>query len=132
MKKCTACKIFLDKTEFFGDSSRGDGLNPVCRNCSAKKMRKYRENNKNIVSQINKKYYEKNKEKLKLGRETNKEKLKLLRQNRREKIKIYGDEWRLKNKDKINKYARIRERTKKRMMLNIELIRQCQQVFINL
>jgi hypothetical protein len=56
-KKCTKCKTQKPANEFYKDSSRGDGLNNMCKPCSKAKAQPYQKN-------YSKNYYQKNKSKI--------------------------------------------------------------------
>ena len=62
-KKCTKCKTIKLVSEFYRDSSRGDGLNNMCKPCSKIKAKPYQ-------SEYSKKYYQKNKSKINEQRKT--------------------------------------------------------------
>jgi hypothetical protein len=45
IKWCSGCQDYLNRTRFYPDSSRGDGLCPRCIECEkARKNRAYRDN----------------------------------------------------------------------------------------
>lgn len=51
-KKCTICKEWKVLSNFPNDQSRGDKLNPFCRQCNTIKMRSYRERNRERINRI--------------------------------------------------------------------------------
>lgn len=62
-KKCTKCKTQKPASEFYKDSSRGDGLNNMCKLCSKAKAKPYQK-------KYSKNYYQKNKSKINEQRKT--------------------------------------------------------------
>jgi len=64
MKKCCKCKIEKDLSEFGKHKSLKDGLNIQCKTCVKERNEKYRQANKEKISEHMKEYYESNKEKI--------------------------------------------------------------------
>lgn len=121
MKKCTICKLFLEEKEFCKDKSRHDGLNCRCRKCNTIKQKKYVEKNKEKIRQHNKKSYEKHKEKRKQYAKDNYEHIKEVRKLREEELKIYRKKWQEENRERRNEQAKLRERNKKKNDLRYRL-----------
>ncbi|KKN19342.1 hypothetical protein LCGC14_0946770 [marine sediment metagenome] len=61
-KVCSTCEQELSLGEFQKDLSRKDGLNKQCRKCSAIRAAKYRQSTSG--SQVQRKYYRKNRDKI--------------------------------------------------------------------
>jgi hypothetical protein len=62
MKKCYNCKDTKPLVDFGKDPSRGDGVRPLCKACVKIKNAKYRKENPEKVSEIEKSWYQRNKE----------------------------------------------------------------------
>ena len=60
-KRCGKCKEMLDFSEFYRDSSRGDGLATICKECDSKKQKRYRENNALKISKMEADRYQRRK-----------------------------------------------------------------------
>lgn len=71
-KRCSRCKQNLSITNFYKDSSRKDGLNNKCKDCTYTKRREYQKKNPETIKAQKKKYYENNKEKYKQRYQENK------------------------------------------------------------
>jgi hypothetical protein len=121
MKKCTICKLELEETQFGKDKSRGDGLSSRCRSCNTIKHKKYAEKNREKINSHNKKSYEKYREERKQYARDNYEHTKEVRKLRQNELKTYHKEWYLKNKEKINERAKLRERRKRKADLQYKL-----------
>ena len=91
LKRCTKCGENKPNTnEYFAFSNKSKGiLRPSCKVCD----KKYRENNKDSLTEYHKKYRENNKGKIKESwkkyYENNKDKIKEYRENNKDKIKGY-------------------------------------------
>lgn len=55
-KVCTKCRLELPLNKFSKNKKRNDGLESICKNCKNKYMQKWYKNNKELVSNYNKKY----------------------------------------------------------------------------
>jgi len=96
MKKvCTVCLIEKDIEEFGKRSKKSDDYRNDCKVCRSIYMGKYREENKNKLSEKSKLRYEENKEDIKISGL-------LYRQNNREKLNERSKEYNRKNKEKIS------------------------------
>jgi len=114
MKKCTDCKLELEEIQFGKDKSRGDGLSSRCKSCNTIKQKKYAEKNREKINSHNKKTYEKHKEKRKQYQRDNYERSKEVRKLREKETKTYRKEWEAKNKEKRNERAKNWQRSKKK------------------
>jgi len=67
-KICCTCKNFLPISNFYKDGKRRDGLKTECKNCVKTYLQKYKKTDKYraYISQYNKKYLEKNRDKIKI------------------------------------------------------------------
>jgi hypothetical protein len=63
-KKCCSCKLEFLLDKFYKDSSRSDGLSNKCKSCSYIKYRKYKETNPDVIKAEKRRYYARNKDKL--------------------------------------------------------------------
>ena len=70
-KICKCCNLELCLSNFSKYKRAKDGLRPTCRIC----VKQYRKNNKNKLSQYDKEYYQKNKDRIIKYREVNKDKI---------------------------------------------------------
>ena len=96
-KRCYKCKEVKEKSEFYSNSSKPDGLNNACRVCdSLRKKGRYVKNREAILRQV-KEYEYKNRDKIR-------ERKKKYRVENREVIKNREKEYRIKNRDKIKEY----------------------------
>jgi hypothetical protein len=91
MKKCYKCNELKEIIYFSVDSTKKDGLDSSCKSC----RKKYREDNKNILSEKRKIYVEKNKDKIKEYFIHNKD-----------RIDEYQKEYKSMNSDAIKKYQK--------------------------
>lgn len=89
MKKCKMCKEEKEFTEFRPSKKHSDGYLNSCRLCVSIKRREYYLNNYDSCRESNKKYYEKNKEKIYLKLD-------------KERKKINDDKYSKNNKEKIS------------------------------
>ena len=122
-KTCTLCNIEKDIELFSNDSRQKDGKRPNCKLCKSIVDKKYRESNKEKISNNSKEYYQLNKEELKdkskLWYEQNFERAKENKakyyQENRSKMDLAKKVWHEKNKDKMkewtNEYMKNRYRT---------------------
>lgn len=101
MKVCSRCKMEKDFSFFNKGVSRKDGFHPHCKSCKQEENRKYYQKNKEKISENTKIYYDQNKEKILKQQGKNYQK------SRNEKI-LYQREYRIKNKNKRNEYERNR------------------------
>ena len=92
-KKCSKCEyILLATKEFFNKSkNRKDGLHPTCKKC----RKKYRDGNKELISERGREYYKANKEKIS-------ERDRKYRDSNKEKISERGREYYKANKELIS------------------------------
>lgn len=95
MKRGFQCKTEKDKDLFSKNKSRGDGLNPICKECCRENSKKRYIENKEKINASSKVYYEANKEKINAHINAN-------RKANPEKIKSYYKNFYIKNKEKIN------------------------------
>lgn len=93
MKKCSCCRQSLGMKNFNKETSNRDGLGRWCKSCS----KQYREDNKGKLFDQWKKYYRKNKDKIRQYHRENKD-----------KICAWQKQWHKENKDKINNYVKNR------------------------
>jgi hypothetical protein len=134
LKKCSKCKEEKKFSEFSKDKYSKSGLKYWCKNCT----KNYRKNNKELIFETHKKYYDKNKDKIlsysKSWREINKEEInkktrnkynenkdkererkKRYRENNKEKERLRIKKWYEENKEKViersSKYERNRRLT---------------------
>jgi len=117
-KICTKCKIEKDIDMFHNYKYGVHGKKPHCKECAIAYSRKYKEEHKSEIKlkkpQQDKKYREKNKEKIsfmaKIYRENNKEKIskkhKEWRDKNKESRKIYRDTYVSENKEKVYEYQK--------------------------
>lgn len=109
--ECSKCGEIKTIENFYKSKREKDGVSVKCKSCTkmfskkyreenkeliSEKKRKWRENNKDKNSEINRQYRENNKEKLK-------EKSKIYRENNKEKIKDSNKRYYENNKEKIFK-----------------------------
>ena len=101
MKKCSKCGEILHISRFHKDKNGKYKTRPNCKECSRKYQKEYNKNNKEKISNRNKKGYEKNKNNiLKHQKEYNK--------NNKEKISKRQKIWYEENKDDILKRSKER------------------------
>ena len=76
MKKCTKCAVSSGLENFRKDSSKSDGLRPICKTCdkayfkkfgsdNKERLKEYRDTNKEAKREYDKQYKEQNKERIK-------------------------------------------------------------------
>jgi hypothetical protein len=94
-KCCIACGENKDLIYFTKNKLSKDGCNNECKDCN----KKYREKNKEKIKEQKKKHYEKNKDKIS-------NQSKKYYQENKDKIKETVKEWRCSNKGKIKKYQK--------------------------
>lgn len=97
MKTCRKCGGTKPTSEFASDKSRADGLNVICRHCSALKSKAWREANGEANKQLCKAWYEKNKEKASANN-------KAWRAANAEKVKATKKKHQLANLDRCRTY----------------------------
>ena len=149
MKVCIKCNEEKELKEFGIAKQNKDGLRGQCKLCYAnykkeyglknkEKIKKYRENNKQKIHQIQKEYRLNNKDKLKEYQLKNKEiitkKTKEYYLNNKNKLKEYQEKYRLNNKDKKNKHYQENKETiikkqKEYQLKNKEKINQYQEKY---
>ena len=101
MKKCSKCGEILHISRFHKDKNGKYKTRPDCKECNRKYQKEYNKNNKEKISNRNKKGYEKNKNNiLKHQKEYNK--------NNKEKISKRQKIWYEENKDDILKRSKER------------------------
>lgn len=64
-KLCGNCYKSKDKSEFYKDNTKPIGIRRICKMCDAKRRHECYERTKTVKKECNKKYYEKNAEKIK-------------------------------------------------------------------
>lgn len=110
-KECTKCKAIKPYSEFYSDNSKLDGLRSYCKECVKKSARKYKIEHDTQVKKSNKRYYDENKNIITA---------KAKEYRKSEHAKKLRGEWIDRNKDKLNRQAKIRRESKKNYKL-IEL-----------
>ena len=101
-KFCRRCKSSKVLGEFYSDRKSSDGCSTYCKSCTKKIRKEYYANNKEKVKAKTRKYKKENKEAIR-------HKNMLYRKKNKDKIR----QWKLDNKEKIQKY--------RKEYLNIEL-----------
>ena len=94
LKYCPKCGKLKPRSDYYKDCTRKDGLRPYCISC----LKKYRNDNKERITEYNKMY-----------RDTHKEKIQKHREEHRDDAKKYYQD----HKDKLNKYSAIYQQTPK-------------------
>lgn len=136
MKICTKCGAEKPEEDFPKGYKTKNGLGPWCKACMREKSRKWRMNNKELLSKQRKKYKGNRKESDRRYRESHKEQIakqnkiyrkthkeernqasKLYRKTHKGKIAESSRRWRKENQDKIKIYTQ-RRIAKKRQLLN--------------
>jgi hypothetical protein len=119
MKKCPKCKIEKERSEFYKNKTRGDGLEGVCKNCTKKRNKQYNEIHKEELKEKAKQYRKNNKDKIKLYEQSEKRKQRLEQYNliHEEKLKHYRGQYYHIHKEKL--IQRGNERNKRRRKNNI-------------
>lgn len=114
MKICSTCKVEKHFDDFAKASCNLDGLRGQCKTC----IKQWRLNNKEKIFEVQKKYREKNKEKLKQQniqwRLNNKEHIKeygkihkkIYYENNSDKLKLKTKQWYIQNKEKAVEYKK--------------------------
>lgn len=121
-KECNICHEVKPVSEFSKNKGKIDGYQLKCKECTKQYDKKYREENKNKLSEQSKQYYEDNKERIN-------EYQKQYRENNKEIIKKRGKQYRENNKDKLKQYReenrdKINERQKQYAIDNAEHIKK--------
>ena len=121
-KECSCCHKVKPVSEFSKNKSKIDGLQLKCKECTKQYDKKYKEENKDRLSEQSKQYYEDNKERIN-------EYQKQYRENNKEKIKKQSKHYRENNKDRRKQYYennkdRIKERQKQYAKDNAEHIKE--------
>ena len=70
-KKCTTCKVVWPISEFRKDASRSSGIHPTCNSCNREIQKRWYQNNKEKALNQSKTRYQKNKEVINLKRKEN-------------------------------------------------------------
>lgn len=91
MKMCSTCKVEKPFEEFSKDKTKKDSYHNQCKSCK----KKYREENKDKISEKSKQYIEENKDKIS-------EYKKQYREENKDKICEYAKQYYEENKDKVN------------------------------
>lgn len=112
MKCCIICKIEKSVNDFHKDKSRSDGLNPRCKECKKEINAQYRNNNKDMINEKQKVYYQDNSDRIKKrsnewylnNTSLHNERMKQYFQDNKKKIKEKQEEWNIKNKQKMKDY----------------------------
>ena len=68
MKKCSKCSQVKPLSEFYAEKKQSDGKRSQCKTCTNITNKKYHDKNKDKITEYHKKYYEENKTKLKNDR----------------------------------------------------------------
>jgi len=125
-KRCSKCKDVKSIKEFLEDKTRKDGLYPQCKKCVSEYQKKYRSKNKDKLKKRHKEYLE-------LNKQARSEYQKKWQKDNRENIKKQRKQYRENNKLKIKKsdqeYSKshkqeLKEKNKKWRDKNIEKIRE--------
>lgn len=124
-KKCKICGELKNISCFYKDNKSSDGFENLCKTCRNNKSKIWYENNKDNINEIRRKqynqdkeirdkkamYYIENREKIlkrneipEIKEKRQQNSLKYSREHKEER-KIYNKEYRLKNYEKIRKYA---------------------------
>ena len=114
-KKCYKCEVEKFYDDFYKNKSKKDGLADECKECSKKRHKQWRENNKNNIKESKKQYFNKNKniilEKHKQYYIKNKEYIsnqkKKYRENNKEKLQKISKIWRENNREYSIKYLKL-------------------------
>lgn len=125
-KKCAHCKLDKSTNEFHKATKHKDGLNSLCKGCKKISDKKYFEENKEELKIKSKEYRDKNSEMLKERKknyyENNKEKFvekgKIYRENNKDAVKQRKAKYRQKTKKERNEKEKIRRKTDKRYHIN--------------
>jgi hypothetical protein len=112
MKKCSTCKSEKDKSLFYADKSKKDGLSNVCKHCKKEYDTQYNIKNKKIISEKKSIYRNENKEILKLkakkrnfeNRIENVRRASRWAKNNKERVNLKNKIWISRNKEKSNSY----------------------------
>jgi len=99
-KTCHRCKIEKSVDDFYKDFRNQDGLCGTCKSCCKESREKYKSNNLEKIKSIGKKYYEKNKEEIKI-------KSKIYRNKTKKRIVEYNKKYRKEHKETILLKAKI-------------------------
>jgi len=89
MKACRLCLRLLPISEYYADYHRHDGRMTACKLCTKLARREYAARNKAVIQRRNKRYYERNKDKL----------------------AVYQHTWRTRNADKLKKQREAKRAT---------------------
>jgi len=107
MKVCSSCKVKKNLEEFYKDKSREDGFYPQCKSCRRIYYKKYYTKNKERIKKETKNYKEKNIERYK-------ELISNWRKENFERNANLKREWVKKNKEKLS-FSNINTQNKRRV-----------------
>lgn len=107
IKKCSKCNLAKSLSEFSRCSARADGLQNYCKSCAAKKTKTWQNSNQDDYRQLVKKWKENNKERV---RDINNNYRKLYYEKYPENVKLSKKKWRDKNKHLISIYSACRRK----------------------
>jgi hypothetical protein len=99
MLKCNKCKTEKESCQFYRDKNRKSGFSRWCKICMREQNRKWKEKNKDHVSEYMKSYREEN-------RDTILENQKLYKRRNAKAISDKNKEWRNNNRDRIRTIKR--------------------------
>lgn len=57
MKRCSKCRVFKPKSEFFSDRSKPDGLRGTCKSCFSLTVKEYRKSHRKGLAAYYRRYY---------------------------------------------------------------------------
>lgn len=110
MKECTKCNIEKPLSEFYKDKIYKDGLQYKCKKCCKQQNKKYRQKNKDKIREYSKNYRVENKDKRreynKQYNKENKDKIREYQNQYKEEIKEYQKQWRRENKEYQKQYQK--------------------------
>ncbi len=129
LKTCTKCKEKQDLNCFFKRKTSKNGLNNICKKCISEYQKKYHQKNKEKFNKKSRDYHTNNKERLnkqdKKRYQKNKEKVLKTRkkyyEKNKEEIRYIQKVYYKNNKEKINKIRGIYSKNRKKTDLNYKL-----------
>jgi 5-methylcytosine-specific restriction endonuclease McrA len=108
MKRCSKCKTWKSKAEFYKNASNKDGLQHRCKQCHNEEARNYRESNPNKVSESQRKWAQENRDK---KHENDRKYYESNSEKKRESVRKWkkenpdkAREWRQANPDKVRSH----------------------------
>lgn len=141
-KVCTGCGEEKLLGEFHKNKKAKYGREPQCKLCKIKKVRQYRETNKEKIAErskirkrryyqtnkehvkeYSKQYYQANKEKRKQYRKANKEKIKQYREENKEKLSEWRRQYRQNNKERLKEWRRNHRKNNEQFRIRSNLCR---------